>query len=146
MSSSVQNDLAYAGAVCCLGVSILLLGPIVHEFRVWWMALRGEKAKGHVERLSVVKHDKYGDPTQWSVSAMFPIIETGGKRSVATVQERLGIQYAPRQEVVVRYDPNRPHSWATLRRPQDIFAKASGILTLTVVMFLTSAGLVFHWF
>ena len=110
------------------------------------MALRGEKAKGHVELLSAVRHDKDGDPVQWSVTAMFPIIDTDGKHSVATVEERLGIQYTPRQEVLVRYDPNRPHSWATLRRPQDIFAKASGILALTVFMFLMSAILVFHWY
>lgn len=144
-SSRIQDDLVTAGAWCTIVVSVILLGPVVREFRAWWVAARGCKAEGHVETVLPVKHDKYGDPVRWAVTTEFRA-DVGGRHPVIQFREELPVPRERKQKVSVRYNVKRPEKSATIRPSNMIFGRAAGFLGLAAVMFFFSGGLLFHWF
>ena len=137
--SRLHADLVDAGTVCALIVGLLFLGVSAHTLRLLAVGMRGLKALGHVEVTREARHDKYGDPIRWDVTMAFRA-EIGEKHREIRFTEEQSEALARKQEVTVHYNPKRPETSATIKRPRASFGKATAFLVLTAFCFWLSTA------
>jgi hypothetical protein len=121
-----------AGSVLCLLIGLGFIGVAVHDLRLLRLALWGQQVDGYVESVTVIQRDQTGDPTQWSVTTAFNVVEADRHKTYRCTD----IQYEPYsagKKVPVHYRRNRPDRWATIRDPKSTLARASGFGVLALV-------------
>lgn len=128
----MSNFIVEAGSVVCLVGGLGFIGIAIHDLRLLRLAVWGQRADGHVESASIIQRDQTGDPTQWSVTTVFNVVEAG-KRKIYRCTDIQYEPYSAGQQVAVHYRRGRPDRWATIRDPKSTLARASGFAVLAAV-------------
>lgn len=140
MFTRIQDDALNVGAILCLVLGIVILGPVVHGLRLLMVSLRGRTAPGHVEVVRQVKFDKYGDVIKWSSTVAY-WAEKNGKRTQVRFHEQHAAEPANGKDVPVRYNPKRPEQFATTKPSRDLIVRMLGLFCVCIIFL----ALFFGW-